>query len=81
MTTKLVTIRSRKVAPQFSRKGAGRVPKPGRGKPRPVWSAGILFNKGAVWVGVHYSSACHRWCINILPCLTLWVRGFGGHEP
>lgn len=39
---------------------------------------GILFNPCAFWVGAHYSPHNKRWCINLLPCVTLWiVKPFG----
>ena len=81
MSKPLFIYRSREVAAQFRRNSLARTLRPGKGVPRPVWSAGVLYNPHAWWLGVHYSPACHRWCINILPCLTLWVRGFGGNEP
>ena len=45
------------------------------------WRAGLLFQKGGVWVGVHYSNYNRRWCINLLPCCTLWVMLPGGRTP
>lgn len=81
MTKSLIVIRSTRRAAQLSRHGKGRKPSKGKGSMRPVWSAGLLYNPHAWWLGVQYSNACHRWCINLVPCLTFWVRGFGGHEP
>lgn len=48
---------------------------------RSSWSFGLLFNRHALWLGVHYSSHTKRWCINLLPTLTVWVRRPGGQEP
>jgi hypothetical protein len=31
--------------------------------------------------GAHYSPANRRHCINLVPCLTVWVRLPGGNEP
>lgn len=45
------------------------------------WSYGLLFNPHAWWLGVHYSSYNRRYCINLLPCLTVWVSLPGGNEP
>lgn len=42
---------------------------------------GLLFNLGALWVGAHWSRHNRRLCINLLPCLTLWVTLPGGNEP
>lgn len=47
----------------------------------PKWSCGLLFNKHAWWVGVHYSTFTRRACINLVPWLTVWVRLPGGKEP
>lgn len=43
--------------------------------------AGVLFNKGALWVGAHYSNYNRRWCINIIPCLTVWFTLTNGTVP
>ena len=51
------------------------------GPAKRAWSAGLLWNPHAWWIGAHYSPQNHRHCINLVPCLTVWVRGFGGHEP
>lgn len=42
---------------------------------------GRLFNKNAWWIGVHYSPKNRRWCINLLPCMTLWIIREGGTIP
>ena len=43
--------------------------------------AGLLLNAGSLWVGAHYSAFNRRLCINIVPCLTLWVVLPGGTLP
>jgi len=42
---------------------------------------GFLFQLEALWIGVHYSPYCKRYCINFLPFLTVWVMMVGGKEP
>ena len=42
---------------------------------------GILFQLGGAWIGAHYSTYNKRWCINVLPCCTIWVCMRGGTEP
>lgn len=42
---------------------------------------GFLPRWGSAWVGVHYSKACKRYCINIIPCLTIWIAKEGGEVP
>ena len=42
---------------------------------------GMLYNKHALWIGVHYSPANKRWCINVLSCLTVWFTKRGGDAP
>jgi hypothetical protein len=42
---------------------------------------GLIFNKGALWIGAHYSPFNRRWCINVLPCVTLWIALPGGTAP
>lgn len=39
---------------------------------------GILFRKESFWMGVHYSKECKRYCLNILPCITIWWTKKGG---
>jgi len=34
---------------------------------------GILFRLQSFWIGIHYSKYNNRLCINILPCITIWV--------
>lgn len=45
------------------------------------WSWGLLVNWQALWVGVHYSQYSGRVCVNLLPCVTLWVCAPGGVQP
>ncbi|QKN88534.1 hypothetical protein vBValSX1_141 [Vibrio phage vB_ValS_X1] len=47
------------------------------GEPR----CGILFNKGAIWLGGHYSPYNRRWCINLVPCITIWFTLRDGKAP
>ena len=42
---------------------------------------GILLRSGSLWVGAHWSAHNRRWCINIIPCVTLWVALPGGTPP
>lgn len=42
---------------------------------------GILFRLSAAWIGVHYSDANKRFCINPLPFVTVWVTLPGGRTP
>lgn len=43
--------------------------------------AGIIFQRGALWIGVHYSDCEHRYCINLIPFLTLWIAAPCGRGP
>lgn len=43
--------------------------------------AGLLFRWSSLWVGAHYSPYNRRWCINLVPCLTLWITLKGGRVP
>lgn len=45
------------------------------------WHFGILFRFSSLWVGAHYSKMNRRWCINLVPMLTLWVTLPGGVVP
>lgn len=42
---------------------------------------GYLVRLESFWMGVHYSSHNRRFCINIIPCVTLWVCLKGGITP
>lgn len=42
---------------------------------------GILFQPKAWWIGVHYSDYTRRFCINLVPCLTVWICLEGGQLP
>ncbi|AHB12113.1 hypothetical protein Paz_16 [Xylella phage Paz] len=41
----------------------------------------LLFNARRLWVGVHYSPANRRWCVNLLPGVTICITKAGGVEP
>jgi len=43
--------------------------------------AGLLLRWGSFWVGVHWAPEHKRLCVNLLPCVTLWVIGEGGDVP
>lgn len=43
--------------------------------------AGVLFRLGSLWVGAHWSRANRRLCINLVPCVTLWIVARGGVTP
>lgn len=42
---------------------------------------GIVFQSGAWWLGVHYSDYNRRFCINIIPCYTIWISKPQGITP
>lgn len=43
--------------------------------------AGILVRSGSFWVGVHWSGYNKRVCINLIPCVTIWITLEGGNTP
>ena len=43
--------------------------------------AGILLRSGSLWVGAHWSRKNRRLCINLVPCLTVWLVWQGGKRP
>lgn len=43
--------------------------------------AGLIVNWRGLWLGAHYSSFNKRLCVNLIPCVTLWVCGKGGNVP
>lgn len=42
---------------------------------------GILIRLASFWIGIHYSIKCKRLCINLLPCITIWITFKGGYKP
>lgn len=46
-----------------------------------MWAVGLMFNSHALWLGIHYSPGNRRVCINLIPCLTIWITAPGGNEP
>lgn len=42
---------------------------------------GLKFQLGGAWIGAHYSPYNRRWCINLIPCVTVWVTLKGGKVP
>lgn len=52
------------------------------GKRTKKWAIGIIpFRPGAIWIGVHYSKLNRRFCINIIPFVTIWVCKPNGIKP
>lgn len=43
--------------------------------------AGLLIRAGSAWIGVHWSSFNRRACINLIPCVTVWITLPGGTPP
>lgn len=35
--------------------------------------SGLLIRGYSFWIGIHYSKYCKRLCINLIPCLTIWI--------
>lgn len=46
-----------------------------------TYKVGILFRLASFWIGIHYSKSCKRWCINLVPCVTLYICKPDGHIP
>ena len=42
---------------------------------------GLKFRLGSLWMGAHWSPQNKRLCINLIPCVTLWVVLPGGVAP
>jgi len=42
---------------------------------------GILIRPGSCWIGAHWSAYNRRLCINLLPCVTIWIVIPGGKTP
>lgn len=48
---------------------------------RNSWQFGWLWQWGGAWVGVHYSKQNRRFCVNLVPCITVWATRPGGKVP
>lgn len=46
-----------------------------------TYKVGILFRLQSFWIGIHYSKSCKRWCINLIPCVTLYICKPDGYIP
>lgn len=44
-------------------------------------TAGLLVRLASFWIGVHFSAFDRRFCINLLPCITIWIALPGGNRP
>lgn len=42
---------------------------------------GVITRLGSFWIGFHWSPHNKRLCINLIPCVTLWVTLEGGNTP
>ncbi len=42
---------------------------------------GVLFKPGSFWIGAHWSARNRRLCVNLVPCLTIWIAMRGGTPP
>lgn len=42
---------------------------------------GIILRLASFWIGVHYSQRSKRICLNLLPCVTIWLSFEGGVVP
>lgn len=42
---------------------------------------GILFRWYSCWIGLHYSKYNKRYCLNIIPFITIWWIKKGGKIP
>ena len=42
---------------------------------------GVKVGKGSAWIGVHWSKHNRRFCINLVPFLTIWITLKGGKTP
>ena len=40
---------------------------------------GYLINPKALWIGIHYSSYDRRICINLIPCIIVFIVLNGGN--
>lgn len=42
---------------------------------------GIIVRRESFWIGCHYSNYNKRYCLNIIPCFTIWWIKIGGKIP
>jgi hypothetical protein len=42
---------------------------------------GVIFRLKSFWIGCHYSDYNKRFCLNILPCFTIWWITKDGKQP
>lgn len=42
---------------------------------------GVLFRFASFWMGAHWSPFNRRLCVNLVPCVTVWVTLEGGNVP
>lgn len=42
---------------------------------------GLRISLSAWWIGMHWSSYNRRLCVNLLPCVTVWITMPGGKQP
>lgn len=42
---------------------------------------GLLLRIQSFWIGIHYSPYNKRFCINLIPCVTIWIIKKGGIIP
>ena len=42
---------------------------------------GFIFRPKSFWMGIHYSDYNKRFCMNIIPCCTIWWIKKGGVRP
>lgn len=50
-------------------------------QPIQTWRYGWHIRPGSLWIGAHWSTHNKRLCINLLPCVTVWVVMPGGFAP
>ncbi len=43
--------------------------------------SGIIIRLKSFWIGCHYSDYNKRYCLNILPCITIWWISKTGNSP
>ena len=42
---------------------------------------GVVFRPGNLWLGAHWSGYNRRWCVTVIPMVTVWVTLKGGVTP